>query len=196
MWQLILANGNIPNKPEFPIYLLASDFHKNGVRKSKGIDAAALPLLEGLQPYQGTYAAHPKKHPLWLLHEINNVDKHRLLTIGVVASLNVSIGTSMRLDAPRPLGGGWFGAEGVAGVAAIYRSAYTPQEGEELARVPRKGHTTMSEPQTNVKVTIGIAFGPDAGDAKGFWIIGALQTIRAYLDQNIFVKPGLIDFIP
>ena len=51
---------------------------------------AALAVVDMLQPYND---AHPKRSPLYLLSELDNIDKHRQLLVAVV--LNT--------------GGGWFG---------------------------------------------------------------------------------------
>lgn len=64
---------------EFPIFgpeEMTADTEK---RKIGCVDPAACAAIKGLQPYNGkdAYLAHP----LWQIHQLNRIDKHRTLTI-------------------------------------------------------------------------------------------------------------------
>jgi hypothetical protein len=75
---------------EFPIYLRRRDFYRplrdrtGGLYKISGItnpDVRA--LIEGAQPWKRRQ--RPSDHALWLLHDLNRKDKHRLLTpVGII----------------------------------------------------------------------------------------------------------------
>jgi hypothetical protein len=76
----------VAKKSEFPIF---GDIDGQGVSgkglvlfngglsKIGGVDPAAQTVIESLQPYHD--GASFVDHPLWRLHELNRIDKHRLL---------------------------------------------------------------------------------------------------------------------
>jgi len=77
---LVLADGKSPidrghRATAFPILLTAP---KDPIDIAPGLKGEARVLLEEVQPYRSDA---PAEHPLWRLHELNNVDKHRLLNI-------------------------------------------------------------------------------------------------------------------
>ncbi len=78
----------IAGKSEFPIFIDPGKFADFRERKIGAIDPRAQADIEGLQPYQERESfrshisimarAHPEAyHPLWLLHILSNIDKHR-----------------------------------------------------------------------------------------------------------------------
>ena len=88
VWQLILKAGRQPTKTaEFPIYLSKSPpprecFDKAGRRKIHDVPDEAKDIIESVQPY---HSAKPSESDLWLLNELDNIDKHRTL-IGIFAA--------------------------------------------------------------------------------------------------------------
>ncbi len=52
--------------------------------KLQGIPPKAQTIIEGLQPY--TRGNDFKTHPLWALHELSNIDKHRTLLVGTMSN--------------------------------------------------------------------------------------------------------------
>lgn len=82
--QLVLAHGGVPvdggggGTTTFPITSPEFDpaRRRGPVKVAGGIAPAALQLLESLQADQ---QAAPDQDPLWLLHHLNNIDKHRTL---------------------------------------------------------------------------------------------------------------------
>jgi hypothetical protein len=82
-WQLVLANGGRPTKrTSFPLLLSPP-----GVGRAPsvfgGVSAEALDIIESLQPYHQEDKAN--RDALWLLHDLNRVDKHRTLLVAIVA---------------------------------------------------------------------------------------------------------------
>lgn len=79
-WQLVLAGGSIPTtRTAFPIFKDAGDYERevrNG-RTAHRVPERALALIETLQPYHRR--DDPTIHPLWVLRELSNIDKHRSL---------------------------------------------------------------------------------------------------------------------
>lgn len=94
-WQLAIRAGSVPPPPrtEFPIFWDAGDFgrtrksgapaHGSGLFKIQGLSAEDRTRIERTQPY---YAGEPIMHPLWVLHELSNLDKHRAPPTTVTAS--------------------------------------------------------------------------------------------------------------
>jgi hypothetical protein len=82
---MALAVANTPNMTdgqvigsEFPIFGQQAMSAKQESRKIGCVALAAQDAIKSLQPYHRGNAYGD--HPLWLLHEINNIDKHRVLT--------------------------------------------------------------------------------------------------------------------
>lgn len=97
-WQLSSANlqTKSPAQIEFPVFRDAPKLcgvAKNKIcrycRKVEGISSpSALARIERLQPYHGV---DPSRHPLWLIHDIDRIDKHRELILTVyIMQLNIS----------------------------------------------------------------------------------------------------------
>lgn len=80
--ELVVAEGNTPgSRTAFPLFedRLLEQNGKTAERNlwvSGGIDLRALALIEEAQPYHRV--EDPTAHPLWVLRELSNVDKHRL----------------------------------------------------------------------------------------------------------------------
>jgi hypothetical protein len=73
-----------PNRIEFPVCLKCpiDDELSRYKRKIGGIDdIVVIDLIEGLQPYHST---DPLDDPLWIIHDMDRVDKHRELTVVAV----------------------------------------------------------------------------------------------------------------
>ena len=65
-------------------------------RKVEGISSpTALARIERLQPYHGS---NPPRHPLWVIHDLDKIDKHRDLVL-VVYIMQVNISASAQANA-------------------------------------------------------------------------------------------------
>ena len=85
VWQLVIANGQIPsNSNMFPICNDSLSFaHQISRGRLNGIPLQAHARIEALQPYQ---RGKPlcDMHPLWILSELTNIDKHRSVNLTTV----------------------------------------------------------------------------------------------------------------
>ncbi len=63
---------------EFPIFRDPSPYAPDAPKKTRGMSSAARDWLKRLQPFT---SAEPDRDPLWVLHELNNADKHRELSV-------------------------------------------------------------------------------------------------------------------
>lgn len=72
------ADGLPPNPKSisFPIYDDSEKYSRQGLH-AVAPDVPA--LVDAMQPYHAGNAAHD--HPLWVLHELSNIDKHRIVPI-------------------------------------------------------------------------------------------------------------------
>lgn len=84
-WQLALLTTATPaNRTQFPIFRDPARFGAEGlVRQARDIDAQHHPTIEGFQPFRAQEG--PDESALWLLHELDNADKHRILNVVVHA---------------------------------------------------------------------------------------------------------------
>jgi hypothetical protein len=99
---LVIVNGKrgCTKDTEFPVFREADawDTRKAGARKTKGMSDDARDLIIGVQPYARSDT--PDNDPLWVLHDLNNADKHRVVVPAISAIHHFEI------EAPR--GGGHF----------------------------------------------------------------------------------------
>lgn len=89
-WELVKAAGNTPSvkqpRTQFPILKKRP---KNSVIIRPGIDPAAQAVVESVQPYhEGEFA---NEHPLAILNELANRDKHRHLNLAVASMMNAEV---------------------------------------------------------------------------------------------------------
>lgn len=110
-WQL--AGPNPPAKTGFPIFLKSKDYNRSkgpgsGHYMVRGMSGKAKRAIRDLQPYRRAKlrGKTADSDPLWLLHELNRVDKHQLLQVAAFNLQIVRITTT--LNGGR--GGGYFGA--------------------------------------------------------------------------------------
>jgi hypothetical protein len=76
-WQLARINGSrVPRSAtSFPIFSTPRPFND----KTRDILPAAVTVIESLQPYQRGNAF--KDHPLWIINELCNLDKHSIFAV-------------------------------------------------------------------------------------------------------------------
>lgn len=89
VWEMILLNGGVPNPSTsgFPIKRSAGTWRQSGLRMVSGLNEAAVALIESAQPLHLTsVGGTPTQHPLWVLQELSNIDKHRLLHTTTMAT--------------------------------------------------------------------------------------------------------------
>lgn len=153
----------------FPVYLDRHEFQRHHRKRIGKLPQAVQDLIESMQPY---HARHPALSAVWAIHELDRADKHRLLTVTVVA----------------PHGGG-FSFDGMSGCRIrphirIIRSLRF--EHDEVVAV-----ITLSEPMPamNVKATLdpdiafgeGLGFGAEAGVISGLDFM--LQELRVTISR-------------
>jgi hypothetical protein len=88
VWQLIVANGNVPHKTStgFPVCKSHADWEKASARKINGASQEAMKLLETLQPYPNRRNGDIPL-PMEVLDELTNENKHRQLLFTSLATI-------------------------------------------------------------------------------------------------------------
>jgi hypothetical protein len=89
IWQLVLANGKMPDEwLYFPISKTAKAFTEAVGKHGRldGVSAKAIAVIETLQPYHGQ-----DEHPLALLSKLHNVDKHQKLNLITVVARDTEL---------------------------------------------------------------------------------------------------------
>jgi hypothetical protein len=98
---LVGTNGVTPGRHVyFPIARDAAEYKVQLPRKVRGMRQDAVDMLNSIQPYKGG-----KDHQLWVLQELSNLDKHRLLVTVGSAFQSVNIGAHL-LATMQTLGAG------------------------------------------------------------------------------------------
>jgi hypothetical protein len=79
VWSLIYRYNRTDSEgSEFPIFGSRPTDRKSFERKTKGLPAGAVAYVESIQPYNHLPVS---EYPLWQLHELNRIDKHRRISV-------------------------------------------------------------------------------------------------------------------
>jgi hypothetical protein len=91
-WQLVEANGSKPGVQTcFPICKSANEYKAQSAGKVKGMSQGAVDLIDAAKPYKGG------NDELWLIHDLNRIDKHRLILPVASYSGGMSISIDRRV---------------------------------------------------------------------------------------------------
>jgi len=104
---VIKATGEIPDSKAIQWPVLTGPNPKTFARHTKGVPDAAASIIEGFQPYHAGPGAEFKQHPLWQLHMLDIVDKHRRVAINENA-FNAGFPTLSESDFTKETGEGYF----------------------------------------------------------------------------------------
>lgn len=89
VWQLVLASGSQPTeKTAFPVVKESKYWAGAAGGRLSGVDPIWVTEIEKLQPYHGQQRG--KLHPLALIDNLNNINKHRTLPATIVDPMRVS----------------------------------------------------------------------------------------------------------
>lgn len=143
-WRLVEKGGGVPNEhTSFPILKVAPTANKKGITPPPtvigGVSQKAMAVIECAQPYK--WGARFAEHPLWLLHELWNIDKHRHVAARGLLIPGFSI--SQRLSFSNVLEGK------SSGFTFRLRVTSATEEGAEVTLVPDDptvdvdGHSTV-----------------------------------------------------
>jgi hypothetical protein len=175
------VSENVKEASEFPIIgdesakgiprMGAAIFRDNALpRKIRGVDPSAHAPIEAVQPY--TDGAAFREHPLWRLHQLDRISKHRLLhtVVAFVEDAGFSLTRSKNFSGaayPTPYPG-IVQNERETKVASI---AGGPMWDEEMVVV--------------IKPTLSVCFAPDTPDADTAPVVPLLADVYAYITDNV-----------
>lgn len=166
----------------FPIYLGqygAVGYDRQGARRVKALSTIDQDTIRSLQPYQA--GDNASSHPLWLLRELNRIDKHRRVHV-VAVEPQEQIGNLIGVS----------DAE-ITDVRAWNRT----KAGDEIFRCSI--HATGPQPKGDVEVsaTVQVEFAAGSGDLDGVQLGGFVETVVAYVRNNVFPKfEGTVGKLP
>jgi len=167
--------GKTPtSKHEFPIFKDRDSFIEYLPAKLAGIPLHECALIELLQPYKGL---DPERHPLLILHSLNNIDKHRLLPLMQTA----------------PFQGKYLYSGPVK--LTVVKTGLTEglKSGTHLLTLGISDGTDPAEVDVNIELSVDITF-----DKASPWhqmsMFQTLLAIRAYIRDHVFVKPLIEGF--
>jgi hypothetical protein len=165
MWQLVLANGEEPNEQtQFPIALRETLFRPQGISK----DHEA--IVRELQPF--TAVGTELAHPLYVLRQISNRDKHRVLhtTLAVLGAAGYSIHDT----------------EDIAAIGEYEVTFGTIEPGAEVFRVFVKPSGPNPSARLTGKTQLAIAFDwPEEPGLHEESIEGVFEAIEEFVDEAL-----------
>jgi hypothetical protein len=164
--QLSIANGGDVEceQTSFPIFVDdAPGSRKQFARCAGMFSHLDRTIARRLQPYQ---TADPRTHPLWLLHTLNNIDKHRRLHVVSTAVYGHAIDVLTQ--------------EGFR-IGRVSEKNATQKN--EILLIIQLEHTTAEQPRGLMRMSIaaGVGFGPESGPLAGLSARTALHGILAHV---------------
>lgn len=168
VWQLVIANAGTPSKRhQFPVYIDAAMYKTEARRQIAGVSARAAETIQKLQPYHA--GARYQHHCMWLIHELDRIDKHRVLLVAVAAAFVWGVKYDTE-DAESETGGG-------------VRVTHL-REGAELVRVNKTSITPGMKvhPQTTFDIALE-ELGPTSLTSADILLIHLIDFTKKSLTQ-------------
>jgi hypothetical protein len=182
-WRLVIANGRTPNPgTHFPICnplkvpSTAKAIREDEATKRRYIETfgkGAAAIIERLQPDPRRYSGDIELHPLWLLHQLDIWDKHKLLNIvgGTVRLSRLTIGgpgENVHIDRIA-IGGGNVQVVPIA-------------DGTELLRLKLGSETPDVKVEEQFRFYIAFE---QSGPGKGEPVLETCDKLISFVDQSI-----------
>jgi hypothetical protein len=151
---------------QFPIFETAAGYKTRGRPKIKDIPRTASAYIKSVQPYHRRTAKH--QHPLWMLQDLNNTDKHRLIPIAIVGAWAVH----------------FRGTTYVKTHSLLFGPIVHPlKDGAELFVMPVPDPNLDLEVDPKLECTIAFE---QIGDAKLQAVIPVLKQLCSFVDRIIY----------
>ncbi len=174
VWHL---NGrtDVPPKIEFPIYMsqVKLDDARIRIKRWERIDPAHFATMCSFQPYV-TGGANYAKEPLWILHELCNIDKHRAIPVSFWTFIGADIAVSAITRDP------------LRARVEIEVLGSEVEEGAHLYATTMFGRAPGTESNMKGKVKSLLCFGTSCGDAKSMPVFDVVMDARNYINDNVF----------
>lgn len=174
LWRIAELQGTPSKQTLFPIFTTHSEWIAGAGPHVKGVSVRAQALVRSLQPYRdGNDAAD---HPLWLLKQLSNWDKHRGLAV-------VGAGTFAS-------GYGFIGEWDDPNRAQVFLEPGPVKDGAKIATVV----PPVPTPKVDMNLTAHIAAIFEEGPFPNRLVIHALRRICRYVDETVI--PTLDPLLP
>jgi hypothetical protein len=154
-YELVQINRPTYEHAEFPIFKDRIEWQKRCRGKLPGVDRKVLAQVQWLQPYRRWNVSDP----LWLVHELDIVDKHRRLNL---------VSPILRQAQWIPLGGD---------VTDIERFAGPFEDGTPVARFKMVPDNSNMHMQTNFVFDVALT----EGVLQGHPLMARLESLRTYI---------------
>ena len=142
-----------------------------GVRARRQMSPKVQGLVETMQPYHAEKGT--REHPLAVLNDLSNIDKHRHLTF--TGAVSTAATFTLRPDSQDVV---LLGHQ-----TEVRYGAFDDQT--DVARMLVKQTGPNPKVGVDANITIDIAF-PESGPAPGKLVLGELERIYLHIRENIF----------
>lgn len=163
VYGIALASGTYPTRTQFPICSSASAFTRQSRRDLSGLPARWVPVFDALQPYTEDNR-NVARHPLTLLRDYANADKHRLIH----TALTVPSEHRLALEPVEPIP-----VERFSGVESWVAARAPLRDGDEIL-----GINFARDPSLEFRVSGSMRLDVVFGDLLLGW--GELDAIRRH----------------
>jgi hypothetical protein len=158
MWQLVLANDEQPDQQtQFPITLREASFRPSGIAENHEV------IVRDVQPFNA--AGAELAHPLYVLRQISNRDKHRVLhtTYAVLGAAGFRI----------------YDTEDISAVGEFTVTFGTIEPGAEVFRIRVEASGPDPRARVDAETELGIAFDwPDEPGLHEESVEGVLEAVE------------------
>jgi hypothetical protein len=151
----------------FPI-IHKPDGWSRGVGRLRYVSTNACDIIRNLQPYHAGEDAIV--HPLWVLEQLQNIDKHRALLLTPTTHTGVTLDNPLRFQ-PQTF------SFSVVNTAEVYA---------EVARYRFVKPEDGSRVKVNIEPSVQICFGNPPAERRE--VIATLKQIRAFIFNEVFPK--------
>ncbi len=169
-WHCAAQSGEPPWATEFPIFKDRARYLDEGHRKIRGIeDPRVRGIIDDVQPWQRGDDAI--SDPLWVLHEWNNTDKHRVVMPVLVAPADLEARILVETDNPF-----------AAAMPVDVDSEFDEETGEITMYVYTVDDTQRIGISQTVRVGVGIRYEGEVADL-GALLPGMAEQVRTVVDR-------------
>lgn len=155
----------------FPIHAAVGSYMDAGVQACRQMSDEVKAIIERLQPYHAGNKA--SDHPLGLLNQLSNIDKHRHLVFTGAATVKQEITLLPNSEDCE-----------LIGLQSEVRTGPFDDH-TDVARLLIRRTGPNPRPKLDTYITIDIAF-PKAGPAAGELVLKALERIFVHIRKEIF----------
>lgn len=157
-WHLVQSSPITPKAKEtqiyFPIFETASEYRDGKMEKIRGMTDAAIKAIDRIEPYYRVDGVGiGNGAPLFWLHEINRLDKHRLLIPTWTSMVSHTITRSKRIEMADTIRAAFGDNPGNVFLAANATTPGPLKDGSKLGTFP------ISEVDDDMTFNVQVAFG-------------------------------------